>query len=157
MKDRGLLADLGERSGDIALQCSETAGFLGDVDRRIQKDAAHLDDLQVNMRRLSASQGESMAAARELSLTAQRAEQIIAGAAADIHPPGYYFALAGWRALAGWSEFSLRGFSAFAGLLLVALLIRLGTDWFGSRAGLFAAAHEGGEIHQSLPDYRAPI
>ncbi len=78
MKDRGLLADLGERSGDIALQCSETAGFLGDVDRRIQKDAAHLDDLQVNMRRLSASQGESMAAARELSLTAHRAEQIIA-------------------------------------------------------------------------------
>ena len=78
LKDRGLLADLGERSGDIALQCSETAGFLGDVDRRIQKDAAHLDDLQVNMRRLSASQGESMAAARELSLTAQRAEQIIA-------------------------------------------------------------------------------
>jgi hypothetical protein len=27
----------------------------------------------------------------------------------------------------------------------------------GMVAGLFAAAHEGGEIHQSLPDYRAPI
>ena len=67
-------------------------------------------------------------------------EQIIAGAAADIHPPGYYFALAGWRALTGWTELSLRGFSALAGLLLVALLVRLGTDWFGSRAGLFAAA-----------------
>lgn len=73
-----MLADLGERSGDIALQCSETAGFLGEVNRRIQGDAARLADLQANMDRLGESQGESVAAARELSLTARRAGQIVA-------------------------------------------------------------------------------
>ncbi|OAN57474.1 chemotaxis protein [Sphingobium sp. TCM1] len=78
MENRDLLADLGERSGDIALQCSETAGFLGEVNRRIQGDAARLADLERNMDRLAASQGESVAAARELSLTARRAGGIIA-------------------------------------------------------------------------------
>jgi methyl-accepting chemotaxis protein len=73
-----LLADLGERSGDIALQCSETAGFLGEVNRRIQGDSARLSDLQANMQTLTASQNESVAAAQELSLTAGRAGRIIA-------------------------------------------------------------------------------
>ncbi|WP_179045193.1 methyl-accepting chemotaxis protein [Sphingobium lactosutens] len=73
-----MLADLGERSGDIALQCSETAGYLGEVNRRIQGDAARLIDLQAHMDRLAESQGESVAAARELSLTARRAGQIVA-------------------------------------------------------------------------------
>ena len=60
------------------MQCSETAGFLGEVNRRIQSDAAHLSDLQANMTTLAASQGESVAAAQELSVTARRAGQIIA-------------------------------------------------------------------------------
>jgi methyl-accepting chemotaxis protein len=72
------LADLGERSGDIALQCSETAGFLGEVNRRIQGDTARLAELERNMDRLAQSHGESVAAAQELSLTAHRAGQIIA-------------------------------------------------------------------------------
>ncbi|MAX15881.1 MAG: chemotaxis protein, partial [Sphingobium sp.] len=67
MENRDLLADLGEQSGDIALQCSETVGFLGEVNRRIQGDAAHLERLQSHMARLAASQSESVAAARELS------------------------------------------------------------------------------------------
>ncbi|WP_420146384.1 methyl-accepting chemotaxis protein [Sphingobium sp.] len=73
-----MLADLGERSGDIALQCSETAGYLSELNRRIQGDSAHLADLQANMDTLAASQGESVAAAQELSLTARRAGRIIA-------------------------------------------------------------------------------
>ena len=77
LENSDLLADLGERSGDIALQCSETAGFLGEVNRRIQADAMRLGELGANMDRLAASQAESVTAAQELSLTARRAEQII--------------------------------------------------------------------------------
>lgn len=78
MENRDLLADLGERSGDIALQCSETAGYLSELNRRIQGDSVHLADLQTNMATLAASQNESVAAAQELSLTARRAGRIIA-------------------------------------------------------------------------------
>lgn len=78
LENSDLLADLGERSGDIALQCSDTAGYLGELNRRIQGDAARLADLQANMDRLAASHGESVAAARELSQTARRAERIVA-------------------------------------------------------------------------------
>ncbi|MEV5031270.1 methyl-accepting chemotaxis protein [Sphingobium sp. LMC3-1-1.1] len=73
-----MLTDLGERSGDIALQCSETAGFLGELTRRIHEDSAHLGELQSTMQALAVSQNESVLAAQELSLTARRAGQIIA-------------------------------------------------------------------------------
>ncbi|WP_197672707.1 MULTISPECIES: methyl-accepting chemotaxis protein [unclassified Sphingobium] len=73
-----MLTDLGERSGDIALQCSETAGFLGELTRRIQADSAHLGELQSTMETLAVSQNESVLAAQELSLTARRAGTIIA-------------------------------------------------------------------------------
>ncbi|MDO7833788.1 methyl-accepting chemotaxis protein [Sphingobium sp. HBC34] len=73
-----MLADLGERSGDIALQCSETAGFLSELNGRIQNDSARLGGLQANMETVAARQGESVAAAQELSLTARRAGRIIA-------------------------------------------------------------------------------
>lgn len=78
MENRDLLADLGERSGDIALQCSETAGYLSRLNRRIQLDSVRLTDLQANMDTLASSQNESVAAAQELSLTARRAGRIIA-------------------------------------------------------------------------------
>lgn len=72
---------------------------------------------------------------------------IIEGAGGDIHPPGYYLALAGWRRLAGESEFALRAFSAFAGIALVALVGRLGRAYYDRRAAawaaLFAALHPG--------------
>lgn len=73
-----LLTDLGERSGDIALQCSETAGFLGELTRRIEADSSRLGELQSNMATLALSQNESVLAAQELSLTARRAGTIIA-------------------------------------------------------------------------------
>ncbi|AMK23306.1 methyl-accepting chemotaxis protein [Sphingobium sp. TB-6] len=78
MENGDLLTDLGERSGDIALQCSETAGFLGELTRRIQADSAHLGELQSTMETLAVSQNESVLAAQELSLTARRAGTIIA-------------------------------------------------------------------------------
>ncbi|HEX7743148.1 MAG TPA: methyl-accepting chemotaxis protein, partial [Sphingobium sp.] len=72
------MTDLGERSGDIALQCSETAGFLVELTCRIQGDSLRLNQLQSNMETLAASQNESVIAAQELSLTARRAGRIIA-------------------------------------------------------------------------------
>ncbi len=45
---------------------------------------------------------------------------ITEGAAGDIHPPGYYLLLHGWRAKVGESEFALRAFSALCGVLTVA-------------------------------------
>src|SRR5690348_687182 len=61
-----------------------------------------------------------------LGLAGRDVPTILASAAADIHPPGYYLLLKGWHALTGDSEFALRAFSALAGLALVALLYRLG-------------------------------
>ena len=50
---------------------------------------------------------------------------ILEGTASDIHPPLYYLALHGWRALLGDSEFALRALSAFAGVLTVAVVFVL--------------------------------
>lgn len=70
---------------------------------------------------------------------------ILAGAAGDIHPPGYYLLLAGWRAALGQSEFALRLFSTLVGVLTVAVVIRLGHQYFDPPAallaGLLAAGH----------------
>jgi uncharacterized membrane protein len=54
---------------------------------------------------------------------------IIEGTASDIHPPFYYLALRGWRELLGETEFGLRSFSAFAGILTVALTFALGRQF----------------------------
>ncbi len=72
------MADLGERSSDIALQCSETAGFLGRLNGRIGDNLQRLAELQANMQRLGSSQQECVRAAQELSLTADRAGDMIA-------------------------------------------------------------------------------
>ncbi|MFH1486104.1 MAG: glycosyltransferase family 39 protein [Chloroflexota bacterium] len=69
--------------------------------------------------------------------------QIVNNAAADIHPPLYYFLLRGWVPLAGESEFALRFPSLFLGVLLVALVFTLADRLFSISAGLisgFAAA-----------------
>jgi 4-amino-4-deoxy-L-arabinose transferase-like glycosyltransferase len=78
-------------------------------------------------------------------LAERSVDLILAGAAGDIHPPGYYLILAAWRAAAGHSEFALRGLSALAGIVLVALVYRLGRQYFDEPAALasafFAAIH----------------
>ncbi len=64
---------------------------------------------------------------------------IIEAAGGDIHPPGYYLALAAWRLPTGFSEFALRSFSVFWGLLTVALSYALGRRLSGLRVGLAGA------------------
>jgi mannosyltransferase len=64
---------------------------------------------------------------------------ILEGAAGDIHPPGYYLLLHGWRALFGHSEFALRSLSTVAGLALVIFTYLLGRYLFGETTGLAAA------------------
>jgi 4-amino-4-deoxy-L-arabinose transferase-like glycosyltransferase len=51
---------------------------------------------------------------------------IAAAAAADIHPPLYYWLLKLWAGLFGTGEVALRSFSAFCGVLLVAAVLALG-------------------------------
>jgi mannosyltransferase len=60
---------------------------------------------------------------------------IIEGTASDIHPPLYYLALRGWRELVGESEFGLRSFSAFAGILTIAVASGLGKILMQRRRG----------------------
>jgi len=76
---------------------------------------------------------------------------ILRNAAADVHPPGYYLLLKFWRDLTGETEFALRGLSALQGVVLVAVLYRLGKDWFGVWAGLIAALF--GAVHPFLVYY----
>ena len=60
--------------------------------------------------------------------------------AADIQPPLYYILMAGWRSLAGVSEWSLRFVSVFFGTLTVPLMAALTVRLTRSRrAGLLAA------------------
>lgn len=61
---------------------------------------------------------------------------IAVNAAADIHPPGYYWMLAGWRVLTGESEFALRSLSVFASVLSAACAFALARRLFGCTAGL---------------------
>src|SRR2546421_11941674 len=65
-----------------------------------------------------------------LRLAQRSIPDLIAAARLDIHPPGYYIALKAWRALAGESEFALRAFSAFAGVLTIACVYALGRALF---------------------------
>ncbi len=66
--------------------------------------------------------------------------EIAAHAARDIHPPGYYWLLAGWRALAGETEFALRLLSALAGVLTAAFAGALASRLYGRLAAVVAAA-----------------
>jgi methyl-accepting chemotaxis protein len=76
--DGDLLGKLGERCGDMALQCSDTAGYLSRLNQRIQRGSTRLHDLQANMAQLSANQLESNFASEELQRTASRAQTVIA-------------------------------------------------------------------------------
>ena len=75
-----------------------------------------------------------------LHLAGEPAGVIIRSAAADIHPPAYYLTLRLWRAGLGETEFALRSLSALAGVVLVALVYRLGRQFYGPTAALAAAA-----------------
>ncbi|MCY4146780.1 MAG: glycosyltransferase family 39 protein [Chloroflexi bacterium] len=55
------------------------------------------------------------------------------------HTPLYYFISAIWAQLAGWSQFSMRMLSLFAGSLFIAWLYRLCADLFGRGVGATGA------------------
>jgi mannosyltransferase len=88
----------------------------------------------------------------------------------DLHPPGYYLALAAWRIFLGPSVFSDRLFSAFCGTLAVPLTFRFVRRVVGSRSierpdqsPLPAKAHEvegivakGGDSARSAGETSAP-
>ncbi len=59
--------------------------------------------------------------------------------AGDIHPPLYYYLLHFWGQFAGWSEFSAAFLSLFFGVVLIALMYRVGKEWINARVGLVAA------------------
>src|SRR5579859_5372663 len=73
-----------------------------------------------------------------LGLAGRDVPTVLSSAAADIHPPGYYLLLKVWHTLTGDSEFALRALSALSGLVLVALLYRLGRVYFDRLAAVAA-------------------
>ncbi len=72
-------------------------------------------------------------------MTGRAAGEIIEAAAGDIHPPLYYLLLRGWSTPTGTSEFALRFPSVCFGLLLVALVFKLGQRLLGTGVGLAAS------------------
>src|SRR5258706_10771151 len=68
-----------------------------------------------------------------------RIEVILDKVAQDRHPPLYFLSLSAWWSIAGDSRLALRLLSIMSGLLTVAVVYRIGVDWFGVRAGRYAA------------------
>jgi len=64
---------------------------------------------------------------------------IVAGTAADQHPPLYYLLLHGWLGLVGRSEFAVRFLSVAAGILTLAVLYAVGRRMSSARLGLWSA------------------
>ncbi len=64
---------------------------------------------------------------------------ITGAAAADIHPPLYYYFLHIWAGLAGTTEYALRFFSLLGGVLLPPLLAQVGRRMFRPAMGLLVA------------------
>ncbi len=84
------------------------------------------------------------------ALLARSWGEIAAAAAADIHPPGYYWLLKAWSSVVGSDAWGMRSFSALLGVALVGLLYLLGLEyerlavgtqygWVAFTAGLVAA------------------
>ena len=74
-------------------------------------------------------------------MTGRSAAEIVAAVRNDIHPPGYFLALAGWVRVAGRSEFALRALSALSGVLLLACVQRIAGRRALPLAALLAALH----------------
>lgn len=95
--------------------------------------AAALRFFRIGAQSLWADEGNTAAmAGRSLA-------EISARAAADIHPPGYYWLLSLWTRIFGDSEVALRSLSAVWGILLVWLVYQIGSRLHDRRTGLIAA------------------
>ncbi|MEI2689680.1 MAG: glycosyltransferase family 39 protein [Anaerolineae bacterium] len=95
--------------------------------------AAVLRFFRIGSQSLWADEGNSAAmAGRSLA-------EISVRAAADIHPPGYYWLLNLWSRIFGDSEAALRSLSAVWGILLVWLVYQIVSRLFDRRTALIAA------------------
>jgi len=72
-----LLADIGEQCGALALRCSETAGFVAEVNMRIQTEHGRLEILHQSVDQLAMLQQEANVAAREIRYVAGRATTLV--------------------------------------------------------------------------------
>lgn len=77
LENQKLLADLGERCGDVSLQCSDIAGYLTHLNGNIQGDVERLAALRQVMAELASTQGENNSAAIQLQQTSKSAEDIV--------------------------------------------------------------------------------
>ncbi|MCS6840856.1 MAG: glycosyltransferase family 39 protein [Roseiflexus sp.] len=73
-----------------------------------------------------------------VALAVRPLDDIARAAAADVHPPLYYWLLHGWLRLTGTGEAAARAFSAVCGAMTVVLTAILGWRWFGAAAGWLA-------------------
>lgn len=74
-----------------------------------------------------------------VALAGRNLATITRSAAADIHPPFYYYALHGWTALAGFSPSAVRALSALVGTALVGITWALAQQLYGPSTALVAA------------------
>src|SRR5262245_40368987 len=72
-----LLARLGEQAGDISVQCSDTGGLVGKLNRQISAEAERLGELVEAMGALNASRIERHAATAELLQTSAVARTVL--------------------------------------------------------------------------------
>ena len=75
------------------------------------------------------------------ALMARSFAQIARDAAADIHPPGYYWLLKGWTMIAGADAWGLRSFSAAIGALLVWMIYHIALTLFATPSSDPKASH----------------
>lgn len=59
MENNVLLSEIGERCGDVSLQCSDIAGYLNQLNANIQGDVSRLIELRQVMAALSRTQAEN--------------------------------------------------------------------------------------------------
>lgn len=74
------------------------------------------------------------------TLTQRSLTELTQWTARDIQPPLYYYIIAGWGRVAGWSEWSLRFVSAWWGVLMVPLMAQLAQRLSNHRSAAQIAA-----------------
>jgi len=72
-----LLAQLGEQAGDISVQCSDTGGIVGRLNRQISAEAERLGELVVAFDALNVSRAERRDATAELLQTSEVAQRVL--------------------------------------------------------------------------------
>jgi len=72
-----LLAQLGEQAGDISVQCSDTGGIVGKLNRQISAEAVRLGELVEAMETLNECRSERREATHELLETSQLAYTVL--------------------------------------------------------------------------------